>query len=149
MFGQGITGSSKNVPQWILDLVEKVEGNEGFCTDGIYFKESKSDYRGACYNIYGKYLDLYFGREKTIERIWIVLHELTHAWQWLEAPETITERKPGRKNRVQHNNSFFEVAASFYKRYGGQEVLEFAAKNEYKRGRKYMVMPQTVKNRSL
>lgn len=139
MFGQGITGSSKNVPQWILDLVEKVEGQEGFCTDGIYFKESKSDYRGACYFVGKKCLDLYFGREKTVERVWIILHELTHAWQHLEAPETLTPKPKGRRNRIVHNKAFFDVAASFYKRYGGQEVLEFAANNEYKRGRKYMV----------
>jgi len=141
MFGQGIIGSSKDVPQWILDLVEEVEGWEGFCTDGIYFKESKSDYRGACYNVGGRYIDLYFGREKTVERIWIVLHELAHACQHLEAPETITKKKPGRRNRVVHNPAFFKIAARFFLKYGGQEVLEFAANNEYKRGRKYMVSP--------
>ena len=139
MFGQGITGSSKNVPQWILDLVYKVEGDEGFCMDGIYFKECKSDYRGACYFVGKKCIDLYFGREKTVERVWVVLHELAHAWQHLEAPETITKKKPGRRNNVNHNEAFFKEAARFFLKYGGQEVLEYAANHEYKRGRKYMV----------
>jgi hypothetical protein len=71
--------------------------------------------------------------------VWVVLHELAHAWQWLEAPETITKRKPGRRNRVQHNQVFFEFACELYKKFGGDDVLEWAANNEYKRGRKYMV----------
>lgn len=139
MFGQGITGSSKNVPQWIMDLVYKVEDNEGFCTGGVYFKESKSDYRGACYFVGKRCLDLYFGREKTVERVWIILHELTHAWQHLEGQDTLTPKPKHRRNRIVHNKAFFEVAAMFYKQYGGQEILEYAANHEYKRGRKYMV----------
>lgn len=138
MFGQNVIGSTKDVPQWILDVVEKIEGQYGFCTNGIYFKEAKSpDYRGGCYGIGQKYLQYYFGREQTIERLWVVLHELAHAWQCIEAPETRTKRKPGRRNRVQHNQAFFEFAADLYRQYDG--VLEFAANNEYKRGRKYMV----------
>lgn len=139
MFGKnGINGSSKDVPQWMMDLMYEVQGNEGFFTSGIYFKESKSDYRGACYDTGRKIIDLYMSRKKTIENIWIILHELTHAWQHLEAPETLTKKKPGRRNRVVHNEKFFRVAAHFYKKYGGPEVLEYASKNEYKRGRKYM-----------
>ena len=136
MFGQGIVGSDQNVPQWILDLVDEVEARYGFCTSGIFFKESKSDYRGGCYRIREKVLQFYCGREKTDERVWLVLHELSHAWQHLECPDTLTPRKKGRKNRVVHNEAFFRFAANLYKKYG---VLEFAANNEYKRGRKYMV----------
>jgi Zn-dependent peptidase ImmA (M78 family) len=140
MFGQGITGSSKNVPQWIMDLVYEVEETEGFCTDGIYFKEcKKSDGRWGCYFTDKKCIDLYFGKEKTIERIWVVLHELVHAWQHLEGQDTLTPKPKHRRNRIVHNKAFFEVAAQFYKQYGGQEVLKWAANNEYKRGRKYMV----------
>ena len=139
MFGQEVIGSSTDVPQWILDLVERVEANYGFCTHGIYFKESKSDYRGGCYRPREKYLQYYFGREKTIERIWVVLHELAHAWQHLECPNTLTSKTKKRRNRVQHNQAFFEFVADLYKEYGGDEVLEYAANNEYKRGRKYMI----------
>ena len=139
MFGQDVFGSSKNVPQWILDLVEEVESTYGFCTDGIYYKEAKSDYRGGCYRISDKFLQYYFGREKTPERIWVVLHELTHAWQHLECPDTLTPKIKGRR-RVQHNQAFFEMACDMYKRFGEDEVVEWAANNEYKRGRKYMVL---------
>jgi Zn-dependent peptidase ImmA (M78 family) len=143
MFGQGITGSSKNVPQWIMDLVYVVEADMGFCTDGIYFKECKKpDGRWGCYYSGKKVIDLYFGREKTAERVWVVLHELVHAWQHLECPETITKKPKHRKNNITHNQAFFECAAIFFLRYGGQEVLEYAANNEYKRGRKYMVAPE-------
>jgi len=139
MFGQGITGSSKDVPQWIMDLVSKVESWYGFCTNGIYFKEAKSKGSWACYYSGKKAIDLYFGREKTIERIWVVLHELAHARQYLECPETLTPKPKGRRNRIVHNQAFFEMACEMYKQFGGQEVLEFAANHEYKRGRKYMV----------
>jgi hypothetical protein len=71
--------------------------------------------------------------------VWVILHELVHAWQYLEAPETLTPKPKHRRNRIVHNEKFFKVAAQFYKDYGGQEVLEWAANNEYKRGRKYMV----------
>jgi Zn-dependent peptidase ImmA (M78 family) len=140
MFSQGVIGSSKNVPQWILDLVDEVEAWYGFCTDGIYFKEAKSSYRGGCYRPSEKYLQYYFGREKTIERVWVVLHELAHAWQHLECPETLTPKPKGRRNRVVHNEAFFKFACELYKRFGGDEVVEWAANNEYKRGRKYMVL---------
>jgi hypothetical protein len=140
MFNQGTIGSSKNVPQWILDLVDQVESWYGFCTDGVFFKESKSDYRGACYNVYEKNLQFYFGREKTVERICIVLHELAHAWQHLECPGTLTPKPKGRRNRIVHNQAFFEMACELYKKFGGNEVVEYAFNNEYKRGRKYMIV---------
>lgn len=139
MFGYGVVGSTKNVPQWISDLVETVEARYGFCTYNIYFKESKSNYRGGCYMVYEKCLQFYFGRKKTIERIWVVLHELVHAWQHLECPGTLTKRTNGRRNRIVHNQEFFEFAADLYREFGGIDVLEFAADNEYKRGRKYMI----------
>jgi len=140
MFSQGVIGSNKNVPQWILDLVDKVESKYSFCTRGIYFKEAKSDYRGGCYRPSEKYLQYYFGKEETIERVWIVLHELAHAWQHLERPDTLTPKPKGHKNRVQHNQAFFEFACKLYKQFGGDKILEWAANNEYKRGRKYMVL---------
>ena len=140
MFGNnGVIGSSKNVPQWIVELIHEVEDKEEFYTEFIFFKESKSGYRGACYHSGLESIDLYMSREKTIENIWIVLHELTHAWQHLKAPETITKRKAGRRNRVVHNQIFFETASRFFKKYGGPAVLEHASMWEYKRGRKYMV----------
>lgn len=137
MFGLSTIGSSEDVPQWIVEIVEKIEGEFGFCTSKVFFKEAKSDYRSGCYRPSKKYVEFYFGREKTVERIWIVLHELVHAWQHLECPETLTPRKQGSKRRVVHNEAFFKFAAKLYKRYDG--VLECAANNEYKRGRKYMV----------
>ena len=140
MFSQGVVGSSKNVPQWILDLVYEVESWYGFYTSGVYFEEAKSSYRGGCYRPSEKYLQYYFGREKTIERVWVVLHELAHAWQHLECPDTLTPKPKGRRNRIVHNEAFFEFACKIYKRFGGDEVVEWAANNEYKRGRKYMVL---------
>ncbi len=139
MFGQGIIGSNENVPQWILNLVERVEAAYGFCTSNIYFQESKSHYRGGCYRHRERSIQLYFGREQTNERMWIVLHELAHAWQHLERPDTLTPKPKGRKNRVVHNQAFFEFAASLYKEFGAGEVLAYAFKHEYKRGRKYMI----------
>jgi hypothetical protein len=139
MFGQGPIGSKTDVPQWILDLVSRVESTYGFCTSAIWFKEAKSnDYRGGCYRVKAESLQFYFRREMTIERIWVVLHELTHAFQHLERPDTLTPKPAGRKNRIHHNPAFFKFAAKFYLEFGGEEVLEFAAKNEYKRGRIYM-----------
>ena len=139
MFCHGIIRSNQDLPQWILDLVGKVEGRYGFCISDTYFKEAKSDYRGGCYRYTEKILQLYFGREQTVERVWVVLHEMAHAWQHLECPDTLTSKPKGRRNRVQHNQAFFEFAASLYKELGGDEVLEYAAEHEYKRGRKYMV----------
>jgi len=136
MFGTEIVGSSHDVPQWILDLVDEVEAWYGFCTNGIYFKESKSNYRGGCYRPREGYLHFYFGREETPLRKWIVLHELAHAWQYLECPETLTPKAKGKKNRVVHNDVFWEIAKMLYIKY---DVLEVAAENEYKRARKLMV----------
>jgi len=141
MFGQGTIGSTTDIPEWILDLVERVENSCGFHMDAVWFKEAKSDsYRGGCYRYNNKSLQLYFGRAKTVERVWVVLHELAHAFQHLERPDTLTPKPKGKRNRVQHNEAFFRFAAGFYKEYGGQEVLEYAAGHEYKRGRKLMVV---------
>jgi len=138
MFGAGIIGSKENVPQWILDVVSEVEQEYGFCLDAVYFKEAKSnDYRGGCYSIGHRHLQLYFGREKTDIRLWVVLHELAHAIQHLLFSGTLTKKKPGRRNRVVHNDVFFAFAKKLYIKYG---VLETAAKNEYKRARKLMVV---------
>ena len=137
MFGKGPMGSTRDVPEWIVKVVDEVESRYGFCTSGIYFKKAISPfYRGGCYFAHQKILQFYFGEKKTTERLWVVLHELAHAWQWLECPDTLTKKKPGRRNNVNHNEAFFRFAADLFREYG---VLEFAAKNEYKRGRKYMV----------
>lgn len=140
MFGQSTIGSTSNVPEWILNLVNKVESRYGFCTNAVYFKEAKSkSYRGGCYRYTENTLQLYFGREQTPERIWVVLHELAHAFQWLERPDTLTKTPKG-KNNVNHNPAFFKFAAMFYKEFGAADnILEYAAKHEYKRGRKYMM----------
>jgi len=139
MFGQEFIDSTTDIPQWILDLVSKVESTYGFCTNNIWFKEAKSDnYRDGCYRVRNKILQFCFKREETIERIWVVLHELTHAFQHLERADTLTPKPIGRKNRIVHNPAFFRFAAQFYLEFGGKEVLEFAANNEYKRGRIYM-----------
>ncbi len=139
MFGQSIIGSSSNVPQWILDLVDEVEGWHGFCTNNIFFKEAKSNYRGGCYRYSENILQFYFGREITTERVWVVLHELAHAFQWIERPDTLTKTPKGKRN-IHHNEAFFKTAALLYKKHGAEYgVLEYAAEHEYKRGRKYMV----------
>lgn len=138
MFGAGIVGSQENVPQWILNVVSKVESEYGICLDAIYFKEAKSnDYRGGCYSIGGRNLQLYFGRAYTHIRLWVVLHEMAHAIQHLELSHTLTKRPSGRKNRVVHNDKFFEIARRLFIDYG---VLKTAAKHEYKRARKLMVI---------
>jgi Zn-dependent peptidase ImmA (M78 family) len=137
MFGTGIVGSSHNVPQWILDLVEDVESWYGFCTDGIYYKEAKQkDYYGGNYYPRRKAIDFYFSPEKTDRAVFVVLHELAHAWQHLEAPETITPKPKGRRRNIVHNDAFFQFARELYIKY---DVLEAAAKHEYKRARKMMV----------
>lgn len=138
MFGAGIVGSQENVPQWIQKVVSEIESEYGICLDAIYFKEAKSnDYRGGCYCISGRNLQLYFGRQYTHIRLWVVLHEMAHAIQHLELPHTLTKREHGRRNRVVHNTKFFEIARRLYIKYG---VLETAAKHEYKRARKLMVV---------
>ncbi len=137
MFGAGVTGSQENIPQWIMTYVSEIESEYGICLDAVYFKEAKrNDYRGGCYNISGRYVQLYFGREQTNLRIWLVLHEMAHAIQHLELPHTLTKRPLGRRNRIVHNAKFFEIARRLYIKYG---VLETAAKHEYKRARKLMV----------
>ena len=136
MFGQGVTGSSKNVPQWILDITREVEEKHGFCTSGIYYKEAKQkDYYRGCYYVNKKIIDLYFSPEKNNEAIFVLLHELTHAWQHLECPCTLTKISKG-KRKVNHNKEFFLFAKKLYERYG---VLDIAIQREYKRGRKYIV----------
>ena len=138
MFGAGIVGSKENVPQWIMDVVTSIESEYGICLSAIYFKEAQTDnFRGGCYDIAKQHIQLYFKREQTTERLWVVLHEMAHAIQHLELPQTLTPKPAGRKNKIQHNNVFFGIARRLYIRYG---VLDFAAKNEYKRARKLMVV---------
>ena len=138
MFGAGKIGSQENVPQWISDVISEVESEYGICLDAVYFREAKSkDYRGGCYHFSCRCIELYFGREKTDIRLWVVLHEMAHAIQYLELPHTLTKRPSGRKNRVVHNDKFFEIARKLFIKYG---VLETAAEHEYKRARKLMVL---------
>ena len=48
MFGAGTIGTSEAVPQWIWDIVNEIELQYGFCTDGVYYKEAKQkDYYGG------------------------------------------------------------------------------------------------------
>jgi len=135
MFGQGITGSNKNVPQWIRELVSEIERDYDFKLDDIYFKEPtrNKDYYGACYSS-RNYIELYFSREKNKLRTFIILHELGHAIQDICYPETVTKRPKG-KNRVNHNNVFWDIVGELYLKY---DVLEVAITNEYKKGQKYL-----------
>lgn len=138
MFGAGTVGSQEDVPQWVQKVVSEIESEYGICLDAVYFKEARSnDYRGGCYVISESSLQLYFGRAYTHIRLWVVLHEMAHAIQHLELPHTLTKRPPGRRNRIQHNLKFFEIARKLYIKYG---VLKTAAKHEYKRARKLMVL---------
>jgi len=136
MFGQGIIGSTHNVPQWIMDTVDEVERSWDICLSAVYFKEPtrNPEYRGACYIPSYKSIDLYFGREKTDLRLWIVLHEMVHAIQYLELSNTLTKTARG-KRRVVHNETFWEIAARLYIKYN---VIEMAIEQEYKRGRKHL-----------
>lgn len=136
MFGQGITGSSKDVPQWIMDVVDEIEKSYNFCLNAVYFKEPTRnlEYYGACYNQTREHLELYFGRDKTDLRLWIVLHELAHAIQHLELSRTLTVRPRG-KRQVNHNDAFFDIAGKLFVKYN---VLHIALEREYKRGRKYL-----------
>ena len=81
-------------------------------------------------------IDLYFCPEKTEFRLWIVLHELTHAIQHIVLPHTLTPKPAHRRNRIVHNEKFFEIARELYIKYG---VLHIAAEREYKRARKLMI----------
>lgn len=138
MFGAGRIGSNGNVPQWIIDVVFDVEQEYGFRLADVYYKKAKrEDYYNGCYRHRLRAVQLYFRPEKTDIRLWAVLHELTHAIQRILYPETLTKKKSGRRNRVVHNQWFFETARKLYIKYG---VLETAAQKEYKRARKMMVL---------
>ncbi len=138
MFGTGVIGSKENVPQWIIDIVFDVEHKYNFRLAGVYYKSPKGeDYWKGCYRYWEHTLQLYFRPEKTDLRLWLVLHELTHAIQRIAYPETLTKKKPGRRNRIVHNQWFFNTARKLYIKYG---VLHIAAEKEYKRARKMMVM---------
>ena len=137
MFGSGVVGNSRDVPQWIWDIVNEVEIRYGFCTEAIYYKEAKQkDYYNGCYNPSNKAVELYFSSEKNDKAVWVLLHEMAHAYQYLECPETLTPKQVGKRNRVVHNDDFWDIAKMFYIRF---DVLETAAQNEYKRARKLMV----------
>lgn len=136
MFGQGITGSNKDVPQWIKNLINEVEEEYNFKLDNIYFKEPtrNKDYYGACYSVIENHIELYFSRKENNLRKWIILHELGHAIQYKCYPESLTITPKG-KNNVNHNKAFWEIVGDLFARY---DVLEEAIENEYKKGRKYL-----------
>jgi len=136
MFGQGITGSNKNVPEWIRELVSEIETDYGFMLRDVYFKEPtrNKSYYGACYSSYRNNIQLYFSREKNDIRKWIVLHELGHAIQHKCYPESLTITPLG-KNNVNHNNAFWDIVGELFAKYN---VLDTAIEREYKKGRKYI-----------
>jgi hypothetical protein len=137
MFGEGVFGSEKQVPQWIKEIVSDVEKMYRFRLNEVVqrYPVRDKEYYHACYWPHAKVIQLYFMPEKTDLRLYIVLHELAHAIQHIVFPFTIAP-KIRTKRRVIHNEEFFQIARKLYIKYG---VLDIAEKHEYKRGRKFMV----------
>jgi hypothetical protein len=136
MFGIGIVGTTEATPKWIYEFVSEVERANDFCLDAVYYKEAKKkDYYRGTYMPNKNSICLYFSPEQTVEAKIVLLHEMAHAIQYIDCPETLIKKNSKKKDW--HNETFAKIVGRLYQKYG---VLERARdyRGEYLKVRKYL-----------